>query len=34
MFDRGHLMGFVAGVAAVFVYHKFVKPLPAGKGQR
>ena len=26
--SRAHVVGFVAGVAAVWAFHRFVKPLP------
>jgi hypothetical protein len=29
----GFLFGVIVGIAGVFVYHKFVSPLPGGKGR-
>lgn len=31
MFNRDHVVGFLTGVAAVWAYHHFVKPLPGAK---
>ena len=28
MISRAHVAGFVAGIAAVWAYHHWVKPLP------
>ena len=29
---RAHVWGFVAGVGAVYLFHRFVRPIPGGKG--
>jgi len=29
MFDRNFIFGVVAGVAGVYVWHRFVRPMPS-----
>lgn len=31
MLDKSHVVGFVAGVLAVWAWHHFVSPLPGAK---
>ena len=31
MLNRAHVMGFIAGVGTVWLYHHFVKAVPGGK---
>lgn len=30
--SRAHVVGFLAGLAAVYAFHHFIKPLPGAKG--